>query len=135
MRSKADVVLTTANYFETGVDETSGIILKNPEGEMAVIALTMRAKQPKCGIVACEHGYIEINEYPRAAEAEIVYTADGRREKISAGESKKALEYEIADMENYVDTKGGRENMQIVRDVMATLTAIRNQWGMKYEFE
>ena len=38
-------------------------------------------------------------------------------------------------MENYVDTKGGRENMQIVRDVMATLTAIRNQWGMKYEFE
>ena len=135
MRSKADVVLTTANYFETGVDETSGIILKNPEGEMAVIALTMRAKQPKRGIVACEHGYIEINEYPRAAEAEIVYTADGRREKISAGESKKALEYEITDMENYVDTKGGRENMQIVRDVMATLTAIRNQWGMKYEFE
>lgn len=135
MRSKADVVLTTANYFETGVDETSGIILKNPEGEMAVIALTMRAKQPKRGIVACEHGYIEINEYPRAAEAEIVYTADGRREKISAGESKKALEYEITDMENYVDTKGGRENLQIVRDVMATLTAIRNQWGMKYEFE
>lgn len=135
MRSKADVVLTTANYFETGVDETSGIILKNPEGEMAVIALTMRAKQPKRGIVACEHGHIEINEYPRAAEAEIVYTADGRREKISAGESKKALEYEITDMEKYVDTKGGRENMQIVRDVMATLTAIRNQWGMKYEFE
>ena len=54
MKSKPDVVLTTANYFETGVDETSEILLKNPDGEMAVMALTMRAKQPKRGLVAGE---------------------------------------------------------------------------------
>ena len=41
MKSKPNTVLTTANYFETGVDETSGIILRNPEGQMAVMALTM----------------------------------------------------------------------------------------------
>lgn len=29
MKSKPDTILTTANYFETGVDETSGIILQN----------------------------------------------------------------------------------------------------------
>ncbi|MDO5352990.1 MAG: Gfo/Idh/MocA family oxidoreductase, partial [Succinatimonas sp.] len=31
MSSQVDTILTTANYFETGVDETSGIILRNPE--------------------------------------------------------------------------------------------------------
>lgn len=36
MKSKPDTILTTANYFETGVDETSGIILRNPNGQMAV---------------------------------------------------------------------------------------------------
>ena len=68
---QTDVILTTANYFETGVDETSGIILKNPDGEMAVIALTMRAKQPKRGVVAGEKGFIEISDYPRAQRAVI----------------------------------------------------------------
>ena len=28
-----------------------------------------------------------------------------------------------------------KENLQIVRDVMETLTAVRNQWGMVYPFE
>ena len=64
MKSKPDTILTTANYFETGVDETSGIILRNPDGQMAVMALTMRAKQPKRGVVACEDGFIEIYNYP-----------------------------------------------------------------------
>ena len=58
MKSKPDTILTTANYFETGVDETSGIILRNPDGQMAVMALTMRAKQPKRGVVACEDGFM-----------------------------------------------------------------------------
>lgn len=47
MKSKPDTILTTANYFETGVDETSGIILRNPDGQMAVMALTMRASSLK----------------------------------------------------------------------------------------
>ncbi|MDD4692015.1 MULTISPECIES: Gfo/Idh/MocA family protein [Clostridia] len=135
MDAAPDVVLTTANYFETGVDETSGIILKNPEGQMAVIALTMRAKQPKRGVIAGEEGYIEICEYPRAAEATITHTADGRKEVITSGESDDALCYEVADMEDYVNNGGGQENLTIIRDVMSTLTAVRNQWGMVYPFE
>lgn len=135
MSSKPNVVLTTANYFETGVDETSGILLKNPDGEMAVMALTMRAKQPKRGVVAGEKGFIEVCEYPRAAKAIITYTEDGHTEVIEAGESAKALQYEVQDMQDYVRNHGGKENLQIVRDVMETLTAVRNQWGMVYPFE
>ena len=135
MKSKPNVVLTTANYFETGVDETSGILLKNPEGEMAVMALTMRAKQPKRGVVAGEKGFIEIYDYPRAAKATITYTETGKTEVIEEGDSTKALQYEVADMQNYVWNNGGEENLAIVRDVMETLTSIRNQWGMVYPFE
>lgn len=135
MKSKPNVVLTTANYFETGVDETSGILLKNPDGEMAVMALTMRAKQPKRGVVAGEKGFIEIYDYPRAAKATITYTETGKTEVIEEGDSTKALQYEVADMQNYVWNNGGEENLAIVRDVMETLTSIRNQWGMVYPFE
>lgn len=135
MTAKADTILTTANYFETGVDETSGIILRNPEGQMAVMALTMRAKQPKRGVIAGEAGYIEVNNYPRGDQATITYTADGHVETIKAGETKYALDYEIQDMQDYVLHHGGQQNLTYIRDVMATLTSIRKQWGMIYPFE
>ena len=38
-------------------------------------------------------------------------------------------------MQDYVWNNGGNENLAIVRDVMETLTAVRNQWGMVYPFE
>lgn len=135
MSSKPDVVLTTANYFETGVDETSGILLKNPDGEMAVMALTMRAKQPKRGVVAGEDGFIEIDNYPRAQSATITYTSSGKKEVIEVGETEKALQYEVMDMQDYVLHQSGQKNLEIVGDVMETLTAVRNQWGMVYPFE
>ncbi len=135
MKSRPDAVLTTANFFETGVDETSGILLKNQDGEMAVIALTMRAKQPKRGIVAGEEGFIEIDNYPRAHKATITYTKDGRTEVIEEGNTENALLYEVQDMEEYVRTQGGKENLMLVRDVMQTMTAVRSQWGMVYPFE
>lgn len=135
MSSKANTVLTTANYFETGVDETSGIILRNPEGQMAVMALTMRAKQPKRGVVAGELGYIEINNYPRAAKATIIYTSDGHVETIELGNTDSALDYEVLDMQDYIINGTGEQNLQYIRDVMATLTEVRKQWGMIYPFE
>ena len=95
MKSKPNSILTTANYFETGVDETSGIILRNPDGQMAVMALTMRAKQPKRGVVACEDGFIEIYNYPRGDKATIYYTNDGNKEKIQACAETYALYYEV----------------------------------------
>lgn len=135
MTSQPDTVLTTANYFETGVDETSGIILRNPEGQMAVMALTMRAKQPKRGVIAGELGYIEVNNYPRGDKATITYTSDGHVETIELGETEKALDYEVLDMQDYINNGTGEQNLTYIHDVMATLTQIRKQWGMIYPFE
>ena len=73
MTSKPDTVLTTMTPFGTGVDESSGILLQNKGIEIAMISLTMRAKQPKRGLIACENGYIEIYNFPRADKATITY--------------------------------------------------------------
>ncbi|WP_319370457.1 Gfo/Idh/MocA family oxidoreductase [uncultured Ilyobacter sp.] len=135
MESKPNVILTTAKYFETGVDEQSGIIMKNDCDQMAVMALSMRAKQPKRGVVAGELGYIEVNNYPRADKATITYTEDERTEEIQLGETRKALNYEVEDMQEYIKNKSGDEQLQLSVDVIHLLSEIRNQWGFVYPFE
>ncbi|ADU26349.1 oxidoreductase domain protein [Ethanoligenens harbinense YUAN-3] len=135
LEKKPNVVLTTPQYFETGVDEQSGILMKNDCGQMAVTALTMRAKQPKRGVVAGEKGFIEVSNYPRADKAAITYTADGHTEEIALGETAKALEYEVADMQAYVADRTEGETLGWTRDVTSLLSEIRNQWGMIYPFE
>ena len=96
-------VLTTAELAPTGVDEQSGIILKNDRGQMVVMALSLTAKQPKRGVVSCEKGYSEISEYPRADSALIHWTDDGRTETVTAGRREEALQYEVRDMQHYLD--------------------------------
>lgn len=131
MESRPDTVISAVKNFETGVDEQSGIVLMNREGQMAVIALTMRAKQPKRGVVAGELGYVEICDYPRAEQAVIVYTADGRKEEIRCGDSRKALAYEIRDMEQAVSQRLVTESMALSRDVMWLLGSVQEQWEKK----
>ena len=127
-------VLTTVKKFETGVDEQSGIILKNDADEMAVVTLTMRAKMPKRGVVAGDLGFITVDNFPRATRAMITYL-DGTTEVVEAGVEAQALEYEILDMENYILNNGGDDVLQLSVDVMDIMTDVRNQWGIKYPFE
>ncbi|CCI84444.1 trans-1,2-dihydrobenzene-1,2-diol dehydrogenase [Lactobacillus pasteurii DSM 23907 = CRBIP 24.76] len=131
-------ILTTVKFFETGVDEQSGIILKNSKDEMAVMALSMRAKQPKRGVVSGTKGYVEISNYPRAVEADITYTSDAHgetHEKIIAGDSAKALEYEVADMQRYIEQGHDDGQLALSRDVAHILNSVRTSWGMKFPFE
>ncbi|CCI81069.1 Gfo/Idh/MocA family protein [Lactobacillus hominis] len=131
-------ILTTVKFFETGVDEQSGIILKNTKDQMAVMALSMRAKQPKRGVVSGTKGYVEINQYPRATQTEITYTASAHEEThetITAGDSSKALEYEVRDMQRYVEQGHDEGQLEMSHDVAHILTSVRTSWGMKYPFD
>lgn len=135
INSKPEQILTTVNYFETGVDEESGILMKNKEGQMVVTALTMRAKQPKRGVIAGEKGFIEVENYPRAHKATITYTEDGRVETIEVGAVNKALDYEVEAMQAALENNMADETLTYTIDVMAMLTEIRKQWGFIYPFE
>lgn len=127
-------VLTTAKKFETGVDEQSGILLKNSMDEMAVISLTMRAKMPKRGIIAGELGCITVDDFPRAAAATINYL-DGKTEVIAAGETTKALLYEVEDMNQCILNKNKMTTLELSMDVMDIMDEVRSRWGIKYPFE
>ena len=120
----------------TGSDEQATILLKNTQGQMATVALSMHSKQPKRAMISCEKGYIEIMEYPRADKAVIVDAETGASREISAGERPNALYYEMLDMENAVRT-GNVENMKLnfTKDVMDIMTTLRKSWNMKYPNE
>ncbi|KHD36691.1 oxidoreductase [Clostridium acetobutylicum] len=134
LSSQPEEILTTVKKFETGVDEQSGIILKNAENEMAVISLTMRAKQPKRGVVAGEKAYITVENFPRADKATITYP-DGSVEVVEAGETDRALVYEIQDMKACILNKDTDDTLELSLGVMNIMDEVRSQWGIRYPFE
>ncbi|MDO5550625.1 MAG: Gfo/Idh/MocA family oxidoreductase [Lachnospiraceae bacterium] len=135
MSAAPDQIVSQVKMAPSGVDEQAGILLMNPAGEMATIALTLRAKQPKRGMLAFDQGYIEIYEYPRADKAVITYTADNRQEIITSGQADHALRYEILDMEKAVSGMGNEMHLDYTADVMSVMTEIRKTWGLFYPEE
>ncbi|MCI8505492.1 MAG: Gfo/Idh/MocA family oxidoreductase [Lachnospiraceae bacterium] len=89
--------------YPTGVDETWSIALKTDTNEIGSVNLTFRAKLPKRGIIAGEKAYIIVMNYVRAEKAVLVYP-DGSEETLKIGETAKALQYEIQDIEAAVLT-------------------------------
>lgn len=145
MDSKPGQVLSQVKKAPTGVDEQAGILLQNDSGQMATLALSLHSKQPKRAVISCENGYIEIMEYPRADKAIIVEAASGKVHEVRAGETSKALQYEMMDMETAIkaakqslQTDGTflrEENLEKTMDVMQIMTDLRKEWGMQYPGE
>ncbi|GFZ30675.1 dehydrogenase [Clostridium zeae] len=134
LSAQPDEIMTTVKKFETGVDEQSGIILKNSKDEMAVVTLTMRAKLPKRAVIAGDLAYITVEDYPRADEAIITYL-NGTVEKISCGDKNKALLYEVEDMNDSIlslNKADDLNSLELSKDVMSIMDETRRQWGISY---
>lgn len=135
MKEAPNQVQSQVQLAPTGVDEQAGILLTNAQGEMATVTLSLHAKQPKRGMIAFDKGYIEIYDYPRAQEAVITYTEDGHQEIITEGDTKKALQYEVADMEAAVSGHKNHMFLDYSQDVMRLMTDLRKDWGLVYPEE
>ncbi len=136
MSSMPDQIVSQWLPAPTGVDEQATILLKNPDGQMATVALSLHSKQPKRAMISCEKAYIEIMEYPRAQEAVIVDAETGEKTVVTAGETARALEYEMRDMEAAIlEGKVGVMRLSDSRDVMKIMTQLRREWGMTYPEE
>lgn len=136
LASQPDQVLSQVKYAPTGADEQAGILLMNRESQMAAITLSLHSKQPKRAVISCEKAYIQIDEYPRADKALVVDAATGETITITAGQTARALEYELRDMEQAILTgDDGRMRLGWTRDVMDLMTRLRKEWGMQYPGE
>lgn len=128
LSSQPKEIFTTMNFFETGVDEQANVIMKNADDELATVAFTFRAKMPKQGIVAFENGYLTILDFPRADEATLTHP-DGTVEKIQAGDTLQALNYEIAHMNEMIRTKTDNSSIELTHDVMEIMDTLREKWN------
>ena len=135
MTSQPTEMVSQVKLAPTGVDEQANILLTNADGEMATVTLSLHAKQPKRGTIAYDKGYIELYEYPRGQKAVITYTEDGSQEIIKAGETAKALQYEVLDMEAAVAGENDYTYLNYSRDVMELMTQLRKDWGLTYPEE
>lgn len=132
--SAPDQVKSFGRMAPTGVDESSAVLMMNPQGQLVSATLSLHSKQPKRGVISCEQGYIEIANFPRAEEAVIVNAVTGARETVRAGKTEDALLYEIEDMEQAV-ARGGDMMLPYTMDVMELMTGLRREWGVAYPEE
>ncbi|MBM6774873.1 Gfo/Idh/MocA family protein [Olsenella profusa] len=136
MASQPTEVVSLGNLCETGVDVAGGIVARNAEGQLGVVSLTLHSKQPKRAVLSFDKCYVEVMDYPRADHATIVWTADGAREEVRAGEEGYALCYEMADLEAAVaGDESKRALIGYVSDVMELMTRLRVDWGVTYPEE
>lgn len=140
MTKTPNQVMSQVKLAPTGVDEQVGILLMNENQEMATIALSLHAKQPKRGMIAFDKGYIEIYDYPRGEEAVITYTDTSEKEVIRDGDTKLALFYEVNDMEQTIESgnffhSDNPMHLDYTIDVMNIMTNLRKDWNLKYPEE
>lgn len=136
LASTPNEVVSLANTCSTGVDVTSGIVLRNQEMQMGVASISMHSKQPKRAMLSFDECYIEIMDYPRADKATITWTATGKREEVHVGEEAYALCYEMANLEKAVAGDLVEQKMiSYSKDVMDLMTTLRHQWGVFYPEE
>ena len=136
LKSQPHEALSMMNPAPTGTDETEGILLRNAEGQMVVLSLTMHSKQPKRAMISADKAYLEIMEYPRADRASSVWTETGVREELQVGNTVQALSYVLADMERAVaGDEYARAQLGTSADVMELMTNLRADWNFKYPEE
>lgn len=124
---KPNQISAFVNYHESGVDESSAIILKNKNNELATISLTFRAKLPKRVVIAFEYGYIEINDYPQANKAVLV-KYDGTIDELCLGDSNARFKYEMEIITRTIETSIANPFIEYTLSSLEVIDKIREVW-------
>ena len=122
-------IISDVEFAESGVDKSFGAVIKREDGQIVTVTCSLCSKLPKKIIISCDKAYIEIENYPRADSALIVYN-DGHMEKVCEGNSKNALIYEVENFE-----KDAYSYQVHTKNVMHIVSELKNMWGLFYECE
>lgn len=135
MTSYPDIVHSEGYICDTGVDMKSAYVLRNADDELATVAISLRSKTEKIGIIACERAFIRIEQFIRAHRATVSFP-DGRTESYDF--PVRQLEAEALAMN--ADIRLGREDsslcpIELSRSVLFVMDKARRQWGYRFGFE
>ena len=135
MSSYPDVVHSEGYVCDTGVDMKSAYVLRNKEDELATVAISLRSKTEKIGIVACERAFVRIEQFIRAHKATVTFP-DGRTEVYDFPVHQ--LDTEVLAMNE--DIRAGREEcslcpIELTRSILSVMDQARAQWGYRFAFE
>lgn len=128
-------VLSEGVICDTGVDSKSTYLLTNERGQMATVALSLRSKTEKIGIVACEKAFIRIEQFIRAHRAEVRYP-DGRSEIYDF--PTRQLDAEVEAMSAAIDDSLAEVPqcpVSLSRSILEVMDTAREQWGYQFAFE
>ena len=121
---------------ETGVDETTGMILRYENGSLAQLTCTIKHPTPHKGVVYGSKGYIEIPDFWRARKA-ILSDERGSLEYTDEREST-GFSYEIQEMNRLLlENKKQSDIMphELSLKNIEMLDNIRQRIGLVYPFE
>ncbi|MDE1549297.1 Gfo/Idh/MocA family protein [Jeotgalibaca caeni] len=134
MSSPPSDIVTLGNLHESGVDESSVIVLRNQEQELATVELSFATNLPHVGVVAFEKGHLEIPNYPRAKRA-VFKNLEGEETIIEVDDEEHAFTHEINHFTKMVLAKAENPTLTKTKRVMEVMDVVRREWGLVYPFD
>ena len=135
MESQPNEVVSLANLFETGVDEESGFVTRNAQGQLGVFSLRCTPSSLARDPVFRRLLYRGHGVSTRRSRRD--HLDGGRASRgVKAGVEAYALCYEVADLESAVAGDASKLKLiDVASDVMKTMTRLRADWGVVYPEE
>lgn len=127
-----------AHLGESGVDEQSAVLMKYPQGELAVLHSAIQTITHNEAVISGTKGRIRINP-PWWKPSSMTLTIFEKEEQtLELPYEHNGYQYEAAEVMNCI--REGRRESEIVTwdeslQIMRTLDRIRDQWGLKYPME
>jgi len=132
-----DDVVSLAHIGETGVDEQAAMVLRYPEGQLALLTCAVRANTPHEAVLVGTEGRIRVH-HPFWHPSTLTLSAGGKEEIIEAPYEGNGYNYEAEEVirclrasEKESETMPLEESLAILR----LMDRIRAQWGLTYPSE
>jgi predicted dehydrogenase len=135
---RPEIIVSLASLGSTGVDDQSGIVLRYPAGQIAVLHTAMGAATPTEAAIIGTQGRLHLRS-PFYRTDDLTLSRPGKRDrKIHHRRKGNGLHYQaLAVMESLRQGRLECETMPLSETlaVMETLDAIRAPWGLCYPGE
>ncbi len=135
MMGKPDKLKAISSFSATGVDESTSIIFKHENGNMANLTCTVKANTPIQADIIFEKGRIRINTKWIAPSSLTLVKEDGSKEEITFIEKGNGYQYQAIECMRCLDTgltESPLMSLDFSLSLMELMDQIRKECGIVY---